>query len=211
METYYESEEYSTSKIIPLPFVNASPSNYDTILTVLIEAATKCQAMGQEHSFVTFDQPLYWKAREIVTSIDPQKDEYNLSSIIIGLGGFHILMSFLGSIGFVMEGSGLKEAFNQIFAENSSEKALIGHAFSRAVRGHSLVQIALANIIFSTINFSEVELIELDSAIANLENKNSNNFMDNETFSQINQKMKSHLKSIAENGPTAALRYSTFI
>ena len=49
-------------------------------------------------------------------------------------------MSFLGSVGFVMEGSGLKEAFNQIFAENSAEKALIGHAFSRAVRGHSLVQ-----------------------------------------------------------------------
>ena len=121
------------------------------------------------------------------------------------LGGFHTLMSFLGSIGFVMEGSGLKEAFNQIFAENSAEKALIGHVFSRAVRGHSLIQIALANIIFSTMNFSEVELIELDSAIANLENKNLNNFMGNEIFSQINEKIKSHLKSVAGNGPTAAL------
>ena len=59
MKTYYESEEYSTSKIIPLPFVNAPPNNYDTILTVLIEAATKCQVMGQKHCFVTFDQPLY--------------------------------------------------------------------------------------------------------------------------------------------------------
>ena len=81
-------------------------------------------------------------------------------------------MLFLGSVGFIMEGNGFKEAFNQIFAGNSAEKALIGHAFSRAVRGYSLVQIALANIIFSTINFSEVELIELNSVIANLEKKN---------------------------------------
>ena len=61
METYYESEEYSTSKIIPLLFVNAPPSNYDTILTVLTEAATKCQAMGQEHSFVTLISPYIGK------------------------------------------------------------------------------------------------------------------------------------------------------
>ena len=63
METYYESEEYSTSKIIPLPFVNVPPSNYDTILTVLIEAATKCQAMGQEHSFVTVCKKCASRAR----------------------------------------------------------------------------------------------------------------------------------------------------
>ena len=83
MKTYYESEEYSTSKIIPLPFVNAPPSNYDTILAVLVEAATKSEAMGQKRCFVTFDQPLYWKAHEIVASVYPQKDEYNLSSIIV--------------------------------------------------------------------------------------------------------------------------------
>ena len=36
------------------------------------------------------------------------------------LGGFHLLMSFLESIGAVMKGSGLEEAMEQIYAETQS-------------------------------------------------------------------------------------------
>ena len=57
-----------------------------------------------------FDQPLYWKAREILSSIDPANDPYNLSKVKVLLGGFHTLMSFLGVIGEIISGNGLLEA-----------------------------------------------------------------------------------------------------
>lgn len=114
--------DFSMSKIIPLQFVTAPPSDYNTIVTVLIEARQKADAVGQKHSVVTFDLPLCQKAWEIIGSIDPENDPHNLSFVIVRLGGFHLLMSFLGSVGTIMEGSGLKEALSQIYADLSAEK-----------------------------------------------------------------------------------------
>ncbi|KYM77510.1 hypothetical protein ALC53_12004 [Atta colombica] len=53
--------------------------------------------------------------------------------------------SFIGSCGYIMAGSGLKELLNVI---NSLGKMLIGHAYSRALTGYVLVQAALAKLIF---------------------------------------------------------------
>lgn len=175
MENYYKSQEFFISKIIPQRFVKAPPSDYDTILTVLIEAATECKKRNQKHCFVTFDQPLYFKAREIVASVDLDKDIHNVTSVIVRLGGFHLLMSFLSSVGFIMNGSGLKEAFSLIYAETSAEKALTGHAFSRAVRGHLLVHLALSKIIFSSLDLFEHEEATLNSLLQRVE---ENNFHD---------------------------------
>lgn len=58
-ELYTDTFEFSISKIIPLRFANTPPSDYDTILSVLIQAATKVRALGQSHAFLTFDQPLH--------------------------------------------------------------------------------------------------------------------------------------------------------
>lgn len=66
MEKRTSHLNYERSKVIFLPFVNAILSNYDTIYTVLLEADARRQAAGQNRTFVTFDQPLYYKAREIL-------------------------------------------------------------------------------------------------------------------------------------------------
>jgi len=42
---------------------------------------------------LSFDQPLYIKAREIVAA---SSNTSELSKIVVRLGGFHLLMSFLG-------------------------------------------------------------------------------------------------------------------
>lgn len=66
-------------------------------------------------------------------------------------------MSFLGSIGNIIAGSGLEEAFSTIYSDLSADKADTGHVFSRAVRGHLLVQAAIYNIICEQINLSDTE------------------------------------------------------
>lgn len=105
MNKYHDlNADFSMTKIIPLPFVHASPSDYMTILTVLVEARRRADANGQKHCFGTFDQPLCLKAWEILASIDPNNDPHNLSSVIVRLGGFHLLMSYLGAVGMIMQG-----------------------------------------------------------------------------------------------------------
>jgi len=38
--------------------------------------------------------------------------------IVVSLGGVHLLMSFMGAIGYIMEGSGLKELWSTIYFFN---------------------------------------------------------------------------------------------
>jgi len=44
----------------------------------------------------------------------------------------------MGSNGYIMAGSGLRELWNTIHAANSIDKMMTGHAYSRAVRAHIL-------------------------------------------------------------------------
>ena len=62
----------------------------------------QCKILHVDMLCVVFNQQLYVKAFEIVSSIKMR--------IFVRLGGFHQIMSFLGSIGKVMEGSGLGTA-----------------------------------------------------------------------------------------------------
>ena len=77
---------------------------------------------------VTFDQPLWIKAVEIIKS--------KSLKIACRLGGFHMMMSFIGSIGSVMKGSGLEEALETVYGPNSVTHMISGKAISRALRGH---------------------------------------------------------------------------
>ena len=95
---------------------------------------------------VTFDQPLWWKA---LTIQEGGPDDSDIQSIVLRLGGFHTEMSFLGSIGHVMAGTGLPELLECIYARNTVNHMMSGKAVSRAVRGHLLVSGALNAMIIS--------------------------------------------------------------
>ena len=52
-------------------------------------------------------------------------------------------MSFLGSIGHLMAGSGIKKLFEMIYAPKGVEQIMSGKAISRAVRAHLLLDTVL--------------------------------------------------------------------
>eukprot|EP00794_Sanderia_malayensis_P012470 gene12470-13758_t len=89
---------------------------------------------------ITFDQPLWYKAVGIIA-------EAGLN-IVARLGGFQTVVSFLGSIGKMMKGSGIEELFAEVYAENSVEHIISGKAVSRALRAHFLVESALKCLLF---------------------------------------------------------------
>lgn len=196
MEQITCSEPYSTSQTLFLPFINAPPSNYDTVYTSLLTAINKCKSIKQNVCFVTFDQPLYLKAREIVASFPPDSD---LGIVIVRLGGFHLLMSFLGAIGYIMSGSGLQELFCVAYAQVSTETMMAGRAYSRAVRAHILCNLALAHVILTRMSDNErtdQHLEEASTSTSPLE------ALDHETLKQM---FAQKLEELELNGPTAKL------
>ena len=63
--------------------------------------------------------------------------------------GFHLLMSFSGSIGGLKKGSSLKEALRVVYAENTVPHMITRMVISRTFRGHFLVQSALTTNLFN--------------------------------------------------------------
>ncbi|GBO01717.1 hypothetical protein AVEN_1095-1 [Araneus ventricosus] len=185
-----------------LPFINAQPSDYDTILTALLSASEKCESLHQHTCFVTFDQPLYFKAREIISSYD---EDSKLSNTVVRLGGFHLLMSFMGSIGYIMNGSGLKELLNTINAFNSIEKITAGHAYSRAVRAHMLTHLSIAKIVLQSIDFTPDLSAELERILYYFDRSVVLETNQEEYYKELAEKFENQLVIFEQRGATAKL------
>ena len=95
MKIICKQEFVECTKVMALPFVMNPPSDLDTIYTCLCMAADISKENGKEFTMVTFDLPLYMKALQITLSLPP---ESKLKNVIIRLGGFHLIISFMGCI-----------------------------------------------------------------------------------------------------------------
>ena len=138
MQAIMKEPHPGRSTIEFLPMIDLNSSDPTCIFSTLLFIQEQAKA-ANTRSICTLDQPLHWKARCILMS----EEGVGLKSTILRLGGFHVMMSFLGSIGHLMAGSGLQETMETIYAPNSVLHILSGKAFSRAIRAHSLVQVAL--------------------------------------------------------------------
>ena len=104
---------------------------YSTLLFVIDQS----KQLRMEVPVLTFDQSLWHKATEIANAMS--------LSIVLILGGFRLTMSYVGSLGFVMKGSGLQEALETIYGSHTVEHMFTGKAIARALRGHFLTESAL--------------------------------------------------------------------
>ena len=82
---------------------------------------------------ITVDQPLCWKAAEII--IDAPQN--NLERIVLMLGSFHTFMNLLGAKGTLMMGTGL--LLIVVYGENAVVRMMTGKSVQRSFRGHLLV------------------------------------------------------------------------
>ena len=135
------------SRIDILPFVNNDPSNQDTLYSAISFIQNTSVKYKLEAVPVTFDQPLYIKAADIVESSP------DLTNIFVRLGGFHLIMSFLGAVGYIMSQSGLRNQWETVYASNSVNHMLTGHSYSRAMRAHMLSAASLVAHLLDSSNF----------------------------------------------------------
>ena len=138
-------EHPGKSSITFLPMIDMDPGDMSCIYSTLLFVSAEASSHNVT-PVVTFDQPLWWKA---LTIISCERDDSELKSIVLRLGAFHMQMSFLGLIGYLMHDSGLKETLETIYAPNAVTHILSGKAVSRAVRGHFIVDSALNALVLS--------------------------------------------------------------
>ena len=101
----------SQSSIRFLPKIDLNTSNESCIYSTLLFVISQAKKLKVHTPCITFDQPLWLKAFNIVHAENLQ--------IVCRLGGFHTLMSFLGSSRTLMKGLGLEDLFTEVYAENS--------------------------------------------------------------------------------------------
>jgi hypothetical protein len=83
--------------------------------------------------------------------IESEPEDSAVRGIVLRLGGFYTLMSFFGSMGHIMAGSGLRRMLELVYAANTVTHMLTGKAYDRAFRGHLLVDAALNTMLASKL------------------------------------------------------------
>ena len=150
MQMVTTGEHLPRSNITMLPIIDLDPSNYSCLYSVLLYIINQSKLLCVFTPCITFDQPLWFKAMEIITA--------KSLPVVCRLGGFHTLMSFLGSIGSLMADSGLEKALQNIYGKNAVEHIMTGKAISRALRGHFLVDAALHINMIKDLLQKEIEV-----------------------------------------------------
>ena len=136
------------SHISLLPIIDLHVTDPSALYSLLLFVTEQCKILNVDVPCVTFDQQLYVKAFVIVSLMKMR--------ISVGLGGFHHLMSFLGSIGKVMEGSGLGTALKIVYTPVTVSHMFSGKAYARAGRSHilcvSAIQLILVKEFWDSLN-----------------------------------------------------------
>lgn len=229
MELLSYDIDYAMSYVECKPFINLPPSDLTTINTALHFAVSECAKHNQTACCVTFDQPLYYKARCIV---DENLDG-KLKNVHVRLGGFHMLMSCFGAIGYIMEDSGLEDLLSTVYAPQSVKNLMSGHAFARALRAHILLFTVIGTRVCQMHDLATVHKDHLRDIFKHFcqseENQEiitpSDEFHFNDTQASIatcskdpimislNKALADAMNTLKENGPTAQLwlQYFQFI
>jgi hypothetical protein len=143
-----------TTRVVPqariryLPFINGPPSAYSTIYTSLLKLVQLAGAREQDHIMVTADMAIYSKAQQILWA---EPDALS-GRVTMRLGGMHLTMSFIASIGKLFGDGGLQHMLtaSDVYADGTASSMLQGKQYDRGLRGIRLVHEALSHLLLSS-------------------------------------------------------------
>ena len=208
MHIIYQGNEHpGQSSIRYLPMIDMYSGDKTCILSTL---EFLCGLASKHHlvPVVTFDQPLYWKATEIILDSPPDN---HLKSIVLLLGGFHTFMNLLGAIGTLMDGTGLKDILGVVYGENSVTHMMTGKSVQRAFRGHLLVDKCLNRMMVTEMAGDSPEFAAMVEESEGMYTALSNGEMmletvfTSETLSQINKELEKRKMELGARSKTSQL------
>ena len=190
----------SKSHVHFLPIINLKPTDESCIYSTLTFIESQAKILIKiPTACVTFDQPLWLKAVEITKS--------KSLNVVCKMGGFHVLMSYLGSVGYVMESSGLSNALETVYGTNAVKHMISGKAYSRAVRGRMLAQNAVMIQLLREIPINHAKVDEICKLFTQTMNREVPNedVLDNATLVHLNEALITLKTTLEENSRTAKL------
>ena len=172
MQMVQKGEYPGQCSVLYLPMIDMDPNDFSCIYSTLCYVSSHAKKYNVT-PIVTFDQPLWWKALQIRETVP---DDSDIHSVVLCLGGFHTIMSFLGCIGHIMSGCGLQDVLEQLYASNAVTHILSGKAVERATRGHFLIDAALNTMLMSqAFNIDVTASIFLDELPQSEDKSQDNN------------------------------------
>ena len=116
---------YNKPYVILLPRMDLQPINLTCICFTLIFIQCQADPVNIKTQLVTLYQPLWYNAQGIIADKG--------LNIVRRLGGFHTLMNFMGSIGYMISGSGLEQFWRREYTENTVPNLMSGKAGDRGL------------------------------------------------------------------------------
>ena len=122
------------------PFVPNPPTNPDVVMESVDYFMAVSKYLGLSYCVLTCDQAIY----EICLALQ-KKFTKQYKNVILRMGGFHILMNFWGSIGRLMNGTGLEQLMidGEVCQPGTAKKIMAGNDYYQMVYAHSLVETAV--------------------------------------------------------------------
>ena len=119
-------------------------TDYATVQQCLVLSQNATKSLGQQYTFVTMDLA----AAKIAYDITWQKQD-EFSNVVVHLGAFHTMCSYMGALGKMMAGSGFEDILIEsgICASGSVEKVLSGKHYNRALRVHQHMSDAIERML----------------------------------------------------------------
>lgn len=121
------------------------------------------------------------------------------------MGGFHLLKSYLGSLGNIMDDSGLLELIQLIYPGSTTANHILnGGCFDKAIRAHLLIDAAIYQHIMKNI-FTDEELGEMRTLIEKVADGKMGARHTAPIVAVFEQRFEETFKRLAEGGRTPAL------
>ena len=123
-----------------LPVIDASPTDFNTVHTVLHRSLEIAHQLELPAIVIVVDQAIYCKAQ----TIRWQEPTFQ-KKIVIRLGAFHTTMTALACIGKRFQEAGLQDILIEagVVATGSVTGVMNGHNYNRSIRCHKLMAEAL--------------------------------------------------------------------
>ena len=139
-------------------------TDYSTVQQCLVLSKEVSLKLKQEYTLVTMDLAAAKIAFDIVWGSGDQ-----FSKVIVNLGPFHIMCSYMGALGKMLTGSGFEEIVLEagICASGSINQVMSGKHYNRAIRVHLLMLDSLQRLLLDAYTESTGHLL-VDETVSKL-------------------------------------------
>ena len=152
-----------------LPVIDASPTELETVKTILVRSVQYADLLHLAVIVLVFDQAIYAKAQKIIWG---DNDDELKKRLVVRLGSFHTKMSYLACIGQRYKDAGLSDIFVEsgLVVSGSLAGVMNGKHYNRGVRAHKLASEAFQRLRFLKFleSIPEEESKEIQDLISKL-------------------------------------------